>query len=406
MPNDSSRPAGEPPAIPLQAGWAPPDYGGEGIANLMESLYRGLGGDPVRDPARCPPLRMLSPETVSSHRAVLLLVVDGLGDAMLQSSTLCPALRRHRVACLSSVFPTTTAAGITCFLTGQPPARHGLTGWYVYVETLDQVMAVLPGLPRGEGPRYEDIATTPRELLGLDPLFTHLPVPVACVSPAEISDSPFNRSVTGAARPYVYDDLAGFFEQARRAALDSPGFTYAYWPELDHLGHLHGADSVELHAHLAALDAGFAALLRALSGSDTLVLLTADHGMIDAPLHLDLNAHPDITACLRYPLCGEPRVAFAYVRRDFHERFRRLVTERFAHCLTLVESRELLAAGWFGPGPDHPALAGRIGDYALLMHDGWMVVDRQPGERAPRMVAVHGGLSAAERLVPLVTAHV
>lgn len=389
----------------LQPGWSPPDYAGEGIANLMQSLALGLGD---RAPhSALPPLNGLPPESVARHSRVLLIVVDGLGDAMLADPGLYPNLRAHRVRALSSVFPTTTAAGITTYLTGQPPARHGLTGWFTYIEALDQVMAVLPGLPRGEGPGYGDLAVTPRELLGLDPLFARLSVPTASVSPARIANSPFNRSISGDARGYVYKDLAGFFRQTRRAVLDAPGFVYAYWPELDHLGHEHGADSAELRAHLAELDAGFARLLEGLAGSDTLVLLTADHGMIDAPRRVDLSQHPQIAACLSHPLCGEPRVAFAYVRPEARAAFAERVREELGHCLSLVDSRVLLEDGWFGPGPAHPALAGRVGDFALFMHDGWMIFDRVPGEkRPPRMVAVHGGLSEAERRVSLVMARV
>jgi hypothetical protein len=394
------------PHLPLQAGWAPPDYAGAGIANLMASLEQGLCQGGVPEATDCPPLHALPPEAVRGHRHVLLMVIDGLGEAMLGTHASCPTFRAHRRAALSSVFPTTTAAGITCFLTGHTPVRHGLTGWHVYLEPLGCVMAVLPGRPRGDGPHYGDLDQTPRHLLGLEPLFERLPVASTCVSPAAIADSPFNRSVTGAARSLVYEDLPGFFHETRCAVLDRPGFTYAYWPELDSLGHSHGSASAELHAHLEALDAGFARLLEDIEGSNTLVILTADHGMIDAPHRLDLNAHPDVAECLLHPLCGEPRVAFAYVRPGYGERFAGLVNDRFGHCLTRVESRALLDAGWFGPGRPHPALAGRVGDFALLMHDGWMVIDPLPGESPPHMVGVHGGLSAQERLVPLISVRV
>lgn len=402
MPQAKDSPAG---FTDLQPGWSPPDYAGEGIANLMQSLALGLGD---RAPhSALPPLNGLPPETVARHRRVLLLVVDGLGDAMLADPGLCPALQAHRVKAISSVFPTTTAAGITTFLTGQPPARHGLTGWFTYIEALERVMAVLPGLPRGEGPAYRDLTVTPRELLGLEPLFARLPGASASVSPASIANSPFNRSISGDARRYVYKDLVGFFSQTLRAVQACPGFTYAYWPELDRLGHDHGAHSPELRAHLAELDTGFARLLEGLAGSDTLVLLTADHGMIDAPRHIDLSQHPEIAACLSRPLCGEPRVAFAYVRPEARAGFVERVRGELGHCLNLVESRRLLEDGWFGPGPAHPALAGRVGDFALFMHDGWMIFDRVPGEKhPPRMVGVHGGLSEAERLVPLVMTRV
>jgi hypothetical protein len=84
--------------------------------------------------------------------------------------------------------------------------------------------------------------------------------------------------------------------------------------------------------------------------------------------------------------------------------FERYVESRLRHCASLSASADLLAEGWFGPGAPHPRLAERIGDYILVMKDGYAIRDVLPGERRHAQIGVHGGTSEDEMLVPLVVA--
>jgi arylsulfatase A-like enzyme len=154
------------------------------------------------------------------------------------------------------------------------------------------------------------------------------------------------------------------------------------------------------------VDAGFARLLAELAGTDTLVVATADHGFVDTHREkvIELDDHPDLAETLLVPLCGEPRVAYCYVRPSAQRAFEHYVETRLSHCATLARSADLIAQGWFGPGAAHPHLAERIGDYTLVMKDGYAIRDQVPGERRHRQIGVHGGTSEEEMLVPLVVA--
>jgi hypothetical protein len=67
-----------------------------------------------------------------------------------------------------------------------------------------------------------------------------------------------------------------------------------------------------------------------------------------------------------------------------------------------MRSEELIEGGYFGPGKSHPRLLERIGDYAILMHEGYAIGDRVLGEPRFVPVGVHGGLSDDEIYVPLI----
>jgi hypothetical protein len=163
-----------------------------------------------------------------------------------------------------------------------------------------------------------------------------------------------------------------------------------------------------VRAHLERLDAGLARLLHDLAGSDSLVLVSADHGFIDCPpeRQVQLADHPGLEACLTLPLCGEPRLAHCWLRPGTRRRFLDYVSTELAGRLQARAAADLVAEGLFGPGPVHPRLLERLGDYCLVAEGDWLIKDRLAGERPYRHLGVHGGLSAAELYVPLVCARV
>jgi hypothetical protein len=182
-------------------------------------------------------------------------------------------------------------------------------------------------------------------------------------------------------------------------------FIYAYWPEFDSLAHEHGVASTAVAAHLAALDQAFAELVARLRGTDTQLLVTADHGFVDTTPErtLRLSDHPELTETLMMPLCGEPRLSFCYVHPDRVARFERYVNDRLGEAVTLCRSEQLLREGRFGLGEPHPRLRDRIGHYALLMNENYIITSELPGERPLSHIGVHGGLSPDEMLVPLIS---
>ena len=375
-----------------------PDYTDAGLVNLMASIARGVGAPPTGHP----PLQAVAPEGLAG-RKVVLLVVDGLGDAFL--ARLGPSrLLQHRVGRLSSVFPTTTATAITTFATGLAPRAHGVTGWFTYFRELGSVAAVLPFRPRHGGPSYSEAGITPTELVGGPPLADRASIPCHVVSPHYIVDSDYSRATAGTAERHGYRDVGGFFDRLR-AILGQPGpsYTFAYWPELDARMHRHGVGSREVSEHFRTFDNAFADFVDGMAGSGATLLATADHGVIDteATHALRLEDHPQLAEHLVLPLCGDPRVAFCYLREGHRGAFTDYVESKLGHACQLVDSRELIASGYFGPGATHPRLHDRVGDVALVMRDNYILRDHLPTEKSYTLIGVHGGLSAEELYVPL-----
>lgn len=377
-----------------------PDYQGQGIVNLMASILRARGGA-----SEYADLAMLPATDLRPARHLILWVIDGLGDRWLQRHAPDGLLSQHRIGSMTSVFPSTTTTAITTYLTGVAPQQHALTGWHTWVRELGTILTVLPGRPRYGGVSYRQAGMDLASFFTLPPLADQLNTPVTLVSPASIAQSDFNRAHLGRGRLRPYEKLGGLVQETVAAVKRArqASYVYVYWSMLDHIGHEHGMESTTAQSHLRALESALAELLDRLQGSDSMVLVTADHGHIDTRPedHVRLEDHPELQNCLALPLCGEGRAAFCYLRSGYEHRFLDYYQAQLATRFALYPSTTLVEQGWFGLGAEHPRLRDRIGDYTLIGRRSHLIRDRLVTEKPFQPIGVHGGLSADEMWVPL-----
>ena len=379
-----------------------PDYHGGSIVNLMGTIATACGGA-----SPYAPLRGLDPARLAAKRNLVLLLVDGLGYNWLTRNWPESVFCRHLQQRITSVFPSTTATAITTVMTGLAPQQHGLTGWHMYFRELDTVAAVLPFRTRATNEPLTRLGADPAVLFDHAPIYDGLQVPAHLVAPQSIINTEFNLAHSGRAARHGYVRLPELFENIARVLSADSGrkFIYAYFSELDALAHVFGIASPQVGAEFARLDAACRDFLARIAGSDTTLIVIADHGFVDSPPEclIELDHHPELAAMLAQPLCGERRVAYCYVRPGCHADFERYVTTQLGAHATLHRSTELIARNWFGPGAPHPRLAERVGDYTLVMKDNHALKDWLPNEKRHVHIGLHGGISDDEMYVPLIT---
>jgi predicted AlkP superfamily pyrophosphatase or phosphodiesterase len=327
---------------------------------------------------------------------------DGLGDTHLTHRGAGGALARARRAAITSVFPSTTAAAITTSYTGCTPLEHGLTGWFTYLGEAGCVAAALPFRSRGDMLPLAQRGVTPEQIFISSSLFEQLPVRSIVVSHKDIIDSQYNvRHCRGAQRVAyeTLDELVAYIEAAVKSGAERK-FVYSYWPVYDMVSHRFGAESAEAFAAFEAIDAAFERLAARLSGTESLLIATADHGFIDVAPEESLELPSFLASELRFPLCGERRVVYCHVHhaKSFSEKAKDWLGER----ADVTPSQQLVEEGWFGPGTPHPRFTERIGDIALVMRGRYTVKDWTAGESRHLHIGNHGGTSEDEMLIPLV----
>src|SRR5699024_563754 len=128
-------------------------------------------------------------------------------------------------------------------------------------------------------------------------------------------------------------------------------FAYAYFGDLDLIGHVHGPGSPKWLQSLREVDKFVTDLATDLP-RDCRLLLTADHGMVAAETVIDIDATPALLTDVE-AVAGEARVRHVYARhgaaRDVLHSWRAQLTD-----LARVISREqALDEQLFGPDRDH-----------------------------------------------------
>ena len=346
--------------------------------------------DPALPGASAQAAASLGMET-GAHQ-LLLILVDGLGYELIEEYVgHTPTLRRVRgdVRSIHTVVPSTTAAAITAFGTGERPGATNMVGFSVaYRGTVMNLLAMEGGPAPSE---WQPVPTYFERLAAAD-------VASAVVSPARFAGSGLTGAALRGARHVPAETLDERVSAALRELRAGTPVVYLYWSEIDHAGHGSGVGSDSWIANLEEFDAGLARLLRSLPAGVRTVM-TADHGMInvDASQIVDVASAPALREGVRI-VAGETRAAHVHAQEG---------------CAAEVEARWREALGesaWIVSRSQMPALIGEgsgasiIGDLLVLSRGRGGVVDsRTQSASAIAMPGIHGSVTSTEMRIPVVT---
>ena len=370
-----------------------PVYDAGGLAGVMPAVARSLA---VPDAAgRDGDLLELAPS-----RSAVVVLVDGLGyDLLRQRSGHAPFLRSLLPAArrLAAGFPSTTATSMGTFGTGLPPGAHGLVGYEVLVPGEDRLLNEL-SWENGPDPRRWQPQPTVFEQAAADG------VAVTRIGPGFFDGSGLTNAALRGGSFTAATSLDARVDAAVAAVRRGDrSLVYLYWGELDKVGHVHGCQSWEWGDELELIDRAMGRLVASVP-SDTAVIITADHGMVDAPhaLRIDLAHDGELAAGVRH-VGGEFRAPQLYCEEGAAPDVLATWRERVGERARVLSRSEAIAQGWFGPVDPH--VLERIGHVVVAMRDNFAIVDSRTAR--PELLALlglHGSLTHEEVSIPLLHA--
>lgn len=378
-----------------------PDYNGGSIVNLMSSIASGFGSNTTY-----PNLRILSHEKLK-HKNVVLMIIDGMGFEYLKKKE-NSFLKNNLAGSMTSVFLPTTASAITTFKTGVAPQQHAITGWYMLLKELGVVSVILRFRPRYGGERFNLKEVKIREILDQKPLAGKIKANNFSIEHKDNLRSEYNLVMSKNSKILPYSSLISFFAQIKKAVKSSNRrkYIYAYWPEFDSLSHEFGVGHKKTEEHFDEIEKKIKALIKSIQKTDTLLIVTADHGFINVPKEriIDIDNHPKMKECLTLPRCGEGRVAYFYVHPDKAKQFEKYVKKHLGKYCFLFKSQELIDRHYFGLFEPNPKLRDRVGDYIICMKENYYIKDSLAikSKKRKENIGHHGGISRDEMIVPLI----
>lgn len=357
-----------------------PDYNNS-LLNLSCSIlnHYGIASDHSTLPAADELL-------AKNYKHVVVILLDGMGINVLEKNLYYKDfLRRNLLTEYSSVFPPTTTAATTAFLSGKTPVQHGWLGWDVYFEKEDKTVTCFTNTIQDSTENAADYNVVRKYF------------------PYETIADKINKKGTAKAKlifpfgPEPHSELDDWCNAIKNECKQNEKtFTYAYWENPDHLLHKYGSKSTEVSKCMQELNEKLTYLCQ--SCKETLFFITADHGHIDVMNHDLYKETPKLADMLIRKPCIEPRAVSFYVKPEYIEEFPKEFNDHFGESYVLYTKEEAFQNQIFGPGFAHENLTG-VGDYVAVAYKADTIAWNEKGMK---FKSHHAGMSKQEMKIPLI----
>ncbi len=368
-----------------------PDYRGSCLSNVVPAL---LGP---------PDAAQWLPDPIREAKAVVLLLIDGMGWEQLQDrAELTPVMSAMEGGPITTVAPTTTTTALTSLVTGATPGEHGLIGYQIYIQ--GQVLNALRWTA-GAKPSDARKSLVP-EQVQTRPAFFGRRVPA--VGRSEFRGTGFTRAHLDGVDHRGYKLTSSIAVEVQKLVEGGEPLVYAYYDGPDRIAHEYGFGPY-LDAEFEEVDRLVAQILAVLP-PEAALLVVSDHGQVmvgdnKVELARDVVALTAVTS-------GEARFRWLHARPGRAGELLDAASERYGRHGLVVNRQQVLDEGWFGPHVG-PEARSRMGDVALVPCDPVAFVEPKPvpqsqtgggGRPTFELLGRHGSLTSAEMLVPCLAA--
>jgi len=393
-----------------------PDYAGNSILNVPATVCHWLQVEPLGAPALDAGLIDALGDGI---RHVVLVLMDSLALHRLQrwmSDGTAPVwndlVQQGVLAPLTSIVPSTTSAAMTSLWTGRSPYEHGVMGYEMWMKEyglIANMITLAPAAFNGGTGSLAQAGFHPEAYLPFPTMGHHLQaggVEAHAFLHYTIAGSGLSRMIFKETELHPIGSSADLWIEVRRlleARRSQRLYSWVYWSNLDHIGHLYGPDSEHAAAEFGAFSQAFETFFLQRLDKDvreqTAVILLADHGMVhtEKDAYFDLNQHPGLDRRLHMQPTGENRLMYLHTRPGQIEAVREYIDRTWLGRFRVVDAGYAAESGIFGSGARHPHLGDRLGEL-VVFPDEKMYLWWAPKENP--LLGRHGGLHPEEMLVP------
>ena len=382
-----------------------PDYE-NCLVNLSNSILKKFGAE-----TSASTLSLADKYLEKDYKNVVVLLLDAMGTSIIEKHLDKNGFfRSHLAGSFDSVYPPTTVAATTSILSGLYPNESGWLGWDIFFPQLEKNVTVFANTdqirekegavptasyPDGKEKWAEDSLEEILPAADFNAGFTYIPYKNIV---EQINDAGGTAYAAMPFLPPFPGDMDAIMGRVAELC-NEPGkkFIYAYWSEPDTTMHRTGTQSDDTHRMVTDLERIVEKTVNGLT--DTLFLITADHGHMDSDNHCILD-YPEIMNCLVRQPSFEPRTLNLFVKEEFRDSFPQIFNKYFGDSFILLTRDEVLEENLFGIGENRTGFEEMIGDYVALavseksIFNTHIEVQEMPGG--------HAGLTEEEIRIPLI----
>ncbi len=345
---------------------------------------------------------------------VVLIILDGLGYNRLihhlgnHDGIFREFAEKGTLKPLTTVFPSTTSSVLTSIFTTLSPAQHQILGYHMFSEKYSLVFNTLDMKPvygySGQVDLAKDYSNIIKPWL---PILEKKGVNTLLATRSSIAGSGLSQVIHKGLKlmPYLLgSDL--FARSAIALEQQGPALLIMYYSGVDTLEHRYGPYSDEVIFELSSIEHNLRNFVNHLSDKtkkETLMMLTADHGVAETRKTYFLKDVPEVNERLLLPPVGDGRATFLFSKPNqqyaLGEAFKKYIAG-----FKLFSSQELIEKGAFGQTTNPDVLKEKVGDFtALGTKDNALSYPFFEDDRFHPMLGTHGGMTKEEMIVPFLS---
>ena len=336
------------------------------------------------------------------YKNIVLLVLDGMGKSVLENISKDGFLSQNVVDVVTSVYPSTTTAALTTYYSGKPPYETGWIAWSQYFKEYGRPIDMLSHKDSFTKEEHNLVAKIDvfKDIVNYEPIFSRIEKASPKVKAYEItpiySEKRSNRRISA-------DNIDEIIESIELLdKVDFEKFIFAYCDDPDKTLHKYGTDSKEARDYLRETEIKIENMCRKLS-SDTLVVISADHGHKNIVKAHTLRDHMDIYDCLYMPPYLESRCVSFWVKDNMKKEFEERFNKEFEDKYLLLTKEEFLELNMLGFGKKHKKIDDFLGNYITdSISDNMIVLENFLHDGKKVKKSTHAGITKEEMEVPVI----
>ena len=336
---------------------------------------------------------------------IVLVVLDGMGDNILKKNGSEGIFYNNKICTITSVFPTTTTAAMTTYYSGKPPIETGWIAWTQYFKEYGKYIDVLPEIDDSNGEKIKVKGKRIKDIIGYKNIYEKILEKNPKLTVCEIVPSYCKKKTKLTISANNIEEMCnGILTLCTRK--DRKNFIFAYSDNPDDIIHKNGCYSDETKKFIKDTEKYFKKLINDLKGTNTLLMISADHGHNDIKEKISILDLPEIQECLIMPPFLESRMISFFVKSEKKKKFEEEFNKKFKNKYILYNKKDFLDSGMMGYGKKHNKIDDFIGDYiAIAISDSIIVLenyfDRELKGKNEKK-STHCGLTKNEMEVPLI----
>ena len=333
-------------------------------------------------------LQLIDEKLKKNYKNVVLIVLDGMGKHILDNISKNGFLNKHNISTLTSVYPSTTTASLTSYYSGLSPYESGWIGWSQYFKEYGRAIDMFKHTESYKGDSVKDAKIDVfKEILNYETIFQKIE-----------NASPDTKT---------YEIEPNYAEKRSKRAIQmlcstkDKKFVFAYYDNPDSLLHKYGTNSSEVKDMLLNAEKTIENTLSNLS--DTLVIISADHGHKDIDKIYSFLDYPELFDMLIMPPSLEARITSLWVKENKKENFEKVFNKLFKNEFLLLPTEKALEMNLFGYGKKHKKLEDFLGNYiSISISSSAFVIDNYLFSGKEKKRSTHCGLTKEEMQIPLI----